>query len=644
MSDRIFDRVLPWVLAIAALAYLLPLRAQGLMMLDDGWYLQPVLRMRDGEILYRDVWTTYAPALYHVLAWLFALTGPSMLVARTLFAVLIAMSAVLTYRLARRFVPPLLALLPAVVYVAAPGPWHKAYYATCSVAFFVLLARVFEHPRAGRFAALGLVAGVSLVTRQDLGLAEFGLLGAAIAILVLSPAASGRANRPASGRLAGWLAAALAGFAVPLVLTAAYYGPKGALPDLFVAVFERAFTQMQAHPSRLGDLLAPATFGVAPEGRWVGTLMILPLLLYPALGIALLLRLRRGGMRSADWVLGALLVFALSSLAQAYLPMMLLRFLQSALPFYLLATIGAWRAARWLDARGRRRSGNAVLGLLVVAAAVHVGGILSGLPSRSPAIFSGSAQMLRYAHPVDVLGETFYEDFGLVEEVRQVRAFFATHASADEPTLALPAHALYNVLLERDNPTRYLIDHPTGNFFMNADEKRAEAGRLRDSDARYVIADQHWYARGGVPDPLLTLIRDEFHPVRGYGTVLVLERGSDPAWRAFGLRLRRAIAAGPNRRQLAASRQFAESHPQEPLAWRMLALAQQAAGDATAIASLQRAAALDPADATPLEERAAILERQGRGAEARSDLASARAIRDSEAIRALSKRLDAKLP
>jgi len=52
------------------------------------------------------VWTTYGPALYHVLDWIFWVTGPSVLAARTLFAALIALSAVLAYRLARRFVPP----------------------------------------------------------------------------------------------------------------------------------------------------------------------------------------------------------------------------------------------------------------------------------------------------------------------------------------------------------------------------------------------------------------------------------------------------------------------------------------------------------------------------------------------------------
>ena len=94
------------------------------MIVDDGWYLQPVLRMRAGEILCRDIWTFYAPGIHHALEWLFRVTGPSILAARTLLALGIVVSVVLTYRLARRLAPPWLAWLQDAVYGLAPGPWH----------------------------------------------------------------------------------------------------------------------------------------------------------------------------------------------------------------------------------------------------------------------------------------------------------------------------------------------------------------------------------------------------------------------------------------------------------------------------------------------------------------------------------------
>src|SRR5262249_29491932 len=142
---------------------------------DDGWWLAPVLRMRAGEILYRDVWTFYAPLSLHGFAWLFDVTGPSVIAARVLMLAEIVAAAVLAYGFTRRFAPRWIAWLPGAVYALAPGPWHKSYYGLVSIAFFVLLARAFERPRAWRFAALGAMAGAALATRQDLGIAQLAI-------------------------------------------------------------------------------------------------------------------------------------------------------------------------------------------------------------------------------------------------------------------------------------------------------------------------------------------------------------------------------------------------------------------------------------------------------------------------------------
>src|SRR5262249_11076382 len=127
------DRAIALGLAIGAVLYLFPLRAYGISASDDGWWLAPVQRMRAGEILYRDVSTSYAPLSLHAFAWLFDATGPSFLAARVLMMAEIVAAAVLAYAFARRFAPPWIACLPAAVYVLAPGPWHKSFYAFVSI-------------------------------------------------------------------------------------------------------------------------------------------------------------------------------------------------------------------------------------------------------------------------------------------------------------------------------------------------------------------------------------------------------------------------------------------------------------------------------------------------------------------------------
>lgn len=629
------DRWIPPALFVAALAYLLPLRAHGISMNDDGWWLQAALRMRGGEILYRDIWVFYAPLFYHVVDWLFAITGPSMLAGRALLAVCIAASAAMTYCVARRFVPPAWAWIPAATYAVAPGPWHKAYYGTCVVAILLCVARALERATALRFGALGVVVGLALATRQDLG-----LVGLAVALAIAgAPALLVPAAERSLAAAARRALLVLAGVALPIVPILAYYASAGALGALHEATWVRAFGQSGAHPNAIGRILTPATFLMAPQGRAVGALMLLPILVYGALGAIVVRRFWRRPADPQNLLLGALLVFGAAALPQSWYPMLLLRLLQSALPFYLATAI----ALHALGMRLRRRSRAAMpvaLAALAGAAATHLWLVFAGVPSEQP-LYTGSARSLQYREPVEILGETFYERWNTVEEIRLLRAFFAANAAPDEPTLALPSLSLYNPILERRNPTRFLAEHPRGNFVMTAEQKRDEGARLLASGARFVVVDQGWYVRGPADDPLLALLRTAFHPVRGYRSVLVLERGNDPAWAAAGERIRAALGGRPDPADLDVWRDFAEAHPDEPLAFRVLAVQQEAAGDlAGAIAALSRAAALDPAEPLPLEGTARLHLALGDRAAARADLDRARAVRESPETHRLMRLLE----
>jgi tetratricopeptide (TPR) repeat protein len=371
----------------------------------------------------------------------------------------------------------------------------------------------------------------------------------------------------------------------------------------------------------------------------VGVLMLLPIALYGALGATAARRFVRRPADPENLLLGALLLFGLAGLPQSWYPMLLLRLLQSALPFYLGATIAIYELGRRFAPR-RPHAASAALALLGVAACTHLWLVLFRIPIEQP-LYTGSMRSRHYGEPVQILGETFYERWNTVEEIRLLRAFFAANTAPDEPTLGLPTLSLYNPILERPNPTRFLAEHPKGNFVMSAAQKRDEGARLLASGARFVIVGQDWYARGSGDDPLLSLLRTAFHPVRGYRSVLILARGSDPAWAAAGKRIRRTIARGPDPADIEAWRAFSETHPDEPIAWRMLAAHQTAAGNgADAIESLYRAAHLDPGEALPLVIAAQMHLERGDRAAARADLERARAIRESPEIRRLTRLLD----
>jgi len=104
--------------------------------------------------------------------------------------------------------------------------------------------------------------------------------------------------------------------------------------------------------------------------------------------------------------------------------------------------------------------------------------------------------------------------------------------------------------------------------------------------------------------------------------------------------LRRMTLGTSTGADLEALRALAASQPDEPLVWKLRGSLAAGTGAADeAIESLHRAAALDPLDVGPLERSAALLLEQGRKAEAAADVARARSLRDSPALRDLAARL-----
>ena len=418
-----------------------------------------------------------------------------------------------------------------------------------------------------------------------------------------------------------------------LVPIAAYYASRGALDDLVQAVFATAAAQPGAFPPALPILLG---FD-AGEGFGVALMMVLPPILYACFAVAVAARLRRDGVGTRSVLEGALLAYALATLVQAYHPVLLVRLLQSAVPFYVLAI---WAiAARWAQMSPSLRT--AVPAAAFVAAATWVGFVLFGVRAVHPSdLYTGSARVLRYDAPLTVLGDELHVGWGQAEEARLVAGYYATHTKPGEPTLVVPTHPLYWSIVDRPNPTRYLADHAHGHFVMTAAQKREEAERLRASGARVVLAEQAWYSAAEPADPLRTMLQDEFRPVRSYVSMVVLERDDSADGRTLGAILRRTVLGRPTSADLDALRAHVEQAPDEPLPWKLLgALAASAGETDEALAAYRRAAALDPSDASALERAAALAIDADRRTEAAADLQRARGVRESPTILRLEARL-----
>jgi hypothetical protein len=428
-----------------------------------------------------------------------------------------------SYRIARRFAPPSIAVLPALAYGLAPGPWHKSPYGFCTVLFLLALARALEQRTTARFGILGAVVGVTLLTRQDLGLVQ----GAVAATLVAIAPCVQSGPRPETllrgARDVLWMGACSVATIAPAI---GYYAAKGALPELYDAVVVQAFAYSDRPPLEFLYLVNPGTLGLAAEGRGVGALLLAVLAVYPffLLSVWHALRTRPAELRT---LLGAaLLVLSVPALVQGYNPPLLVRYLQSALPFYLLV---AWLIG---GLRGHVQLG--ATALASVALGVQTWAVVSAFGMVHPSdAFTGSLRMLHYDTPVRVLDDTVLTDDSTAAEIRSVREFLELHAKPREPVFTAPLHSLYYVLLERPNPTTFLAD--LDNRAMSVPRKQLEMDRLIASETRYAIADGEWWSAGPSPErPIVNAFHRSFRPVRKVGSLVVLERRRHPpgsSWR-----------------------------------------------------------------------------------------------------------------
>ena len=635
--------ILALVLGAAATA-LWSSRAYGLMMLDEGYLLQPALRMMQGELLYRDVFAHYAPLRFHLLAQAFEWLHPSVLVARTVLMGVVLINVALTFRLARRFAPPLLAVVPAALVALVPGPWTKAFFGFTIASTALALARALERPSAGRFVVLGLAAGVGLVTRQDVGLVWVAVAGVASTIPALVPARFGRAEPASVAAAARNLACTAGGVALVSGVVLAWYAAQGGLAALVEMTLVRSFTQRSAYGFGLLRLFQSG--GVTSEGRLAGAILLTPIVTLAVAAPVWLFRIRRRGVDAQTVLVGSLLAIGCAALTNAYYQLFVLRFLQSAIPYYLLLTwvvgVAATALRRHLGAMGGRVAQAATLGAALAAAGVLVWAVLFGIDEiHGGDEYTGSIRARRLHTPVEVMGDTVFVDWGKAESIRLLRAFVASQVPPGDPIVVLPMHAMYWQILERPNPMWIEIsDWVPGDFLLTEAEKEEQVRRIRDADVRYAFVATGWLVQPAAPDALRRMLLEDFHPVRLYRDTLVLERGADP-----GARQMLGILARGQSGQIApadfdAALSLVSRHPDDPLAHYVVGVVGLAfQRTEQALAALAEAARLDPANPAPLEQRADVLLRNGRAADAAADIRAVLGIRVSPTALDLMRRL-----
>jgi 4-amino-4-deoxy-L-arabinose transferase-like glycosyltransferase len=488
-----------WALLVTATLVQLPFLERGLAPLDEGSILAIADALRSGARLYVDRITPLAPLTYELLAWLFALFGTHLGVARLLQAGTFVACVLVAYAILR----PLVGWRWAAAGAAALLPlkafgfplWTIVNYSqlamlVCLMALALLL-RFLAGGGRGWIAAAGIATGLAVATKQNLGL----LLGAVLAAtLLLQGGAPARRPRARAADIAILGSGAAAVLAVVLLAYAAA-GSLGellhrtlvnaasltphyavALPDLRIWSLDaerfgpKAFAYF---PSPLFAMALagklPLTLGVVAVELLVKVAYFLPPVLI-AVGLLGLAAERWRGGGAYPWS-GQALVIGFGAVAYAS---MLYRadwtHLMNVYPALLLALVVLMARAR----RARPLLGRAAALLLLTW--IGAGAALGALILRE------------YRWPVETARGRL---LALESEAAAARARLA-HLAAQAPgdrVLLLRAEPLYAFLADRPIPIPFDLVLP--GILDGADDARVAIG-LRD-------VDQVLYEPRGIP-------------------------------------------------------------------------------------------------------------------------------------------------
>jgi hypothetical protein len=185
MADRESKHVLPWAagltLALAAVLLHGAYHDQGIKnLIDLGVMAVDSERIQDGELFGSDFIAPYGPGRYYLIAALFEIFGTSMEVLLLLFVALRVAADLLTFMLARRFLPLLPSLAVALCVAFAHGPTHKGFLTVGILSILMMTAWFLDRPGIARAFLLGLAIGVTACFRYDLG-----VVGIFLALLAL---------------------------------------------------------------------------------------------------------------------------------------------------------------------------------------------------------------------------------------------------------------------------------------------------------------------------------------------------------------------------------------------------------------------------------------------------------------------------
>ena len=156
-------------------AFLLVTMGRDINVYDEGLIVFGAIRVMNGDVPYRDFYANYGPAQFYVLAGLFKVFGPSILISRIWDTFVRAATVMLVYAVFARMESPRMGMIAAAasaLWLSAFGvygyPVYPCLMMTVLSVYFVLPAYCGDAGRAPLLLAGGCI-GVVALFRHDVG-------------------------------------------------------------------------------------------------------------------------------------------------------------------------------------------------------------------------------------------------------------------------------------------------------------------------------------------------------------------------------------------------------------------------------------------------------------------------------------------
>ena len=448
------DLLLALVVAAIVVTIHGPVVTQGLAVGDEGYLVQGIQRLLEGEVLYRDFDRNYMPGVYYTFVPLFHWFGSDLLITRFVWLVWLSLLCAGSYLLLRPHVPRRFAALAALLVALASAPIHKTFVpATVVAGLFCCRALLATRVSFLRALAVGLVLGLASLFRQET--AAFSVAIAAGTLLFKNlPSRRLRQLRAQAGGLAVGIVLVWLPVAIPLAVSGAF-GPMfkqvvlsaSAVNAVLALPYPSPFDRWSALPFYFPSVLAVLGIGLS-VGAWVRN------------------RFRILDALVLQWAAASVLLHTvvMQRSDSAHLRQMLV---PSTL-ILIVVLARAWRGSWDSEARPSARR-TARVGL--VAATVAVLGLARwGIAETVEPAYRGmgEAVLLNESRARVSVGPE------LAGEVNQLLALIREHTREGDPIFIAPYGAIYYFIGGRSNPTRQDLVFPG---YSSTDEKQRE---LRD--------------------------------------------------------------------------------------------------------------------------------------------------------------------